>query len=188
MMGGLISVESRPRVGSTFRLSLPTGNLQGVRMLDSPRIDGLTDAYKSCGGGEVSDLHCRILLAEDAPDTQVLVSRLLRKVGAEVVVVGNGQEAVDRVLASQEEDAWFDVVLMDMQMPVMDGYTAARRLRSKGYCGPIIALTAHAMVSDRAKCIEAGCDDHTPKPINRRNLLDAIRRQLERQRKPAPAD
>ncbi|NLE60916.1 MAG: response regulator [Planctomycetes bacterium] len=188
MMGGVISVESRPYVGSTFRLSLPAGNIQGVRMLDSPWIDGLTDAHKSCGGGEVSDLHCRILLAEDAPDTRVLVSRLLRKAGAEVVIVGNGQEAVDRVLASHDEDTGFDVVLMDMQMPVMDGYTAVRRLRSKGYCSPIIALTAHAMVSDRAKCIEAGCDDHTPKPVNRRHLLDAIRRQLERQRKPAPAD
>src|SRR5690606_13098594 len=90
MMGGAISVESRPNVGSTFRLSVPTGNIQGVRMLDSPRIEDQADASRPCAGGDMSDLHCRILLAEDAPDTQVLVSRLLRKVGAEVVVVGNG--------------------------------------------------------------------------------------------------
>ena len=68
----------------------------------------------------------------------------------------------------------FDLVIMDMQMPVMDGYTAARKLREQGYARPIIALTAHAMTDDAVKCVEAGCDDYASKPVNRQKLLELV--------------
>jgi CheY-like chemotaxis protein len=180
LMGGEVTVESKPGVGSTLRLTVPTGPVDPDRMTSFPgsAVPGNQDRSDP----PLSSIHldCRILLADDALDGQVLVSRLLRKAGAEVTIVGNGKEAVKQALAAAAEGKAFDVVLMDMQMPVMDGYTAARCLRSEGYGGIIIALTAHALVSDRAKCLEAGCDEHSPKPIKRAHLIETIRTQLQR--------
>jgi Amt family ammonium transporter len=89
-------------------------------------------------------------------------------------VVENGKLALDEALAAIEAGAPFDVILMDMQMPVMDGYTATGKLREADYAGPIIALTAHAMASDRQKCIDAGCNDYTTKPVDRQKLVALV--------------
>ena len=118
-----------------------------MRLLDNPALEHESPAGR-CGGlreGEQERLSTRILLAEDGPDNQRLIAHLLRRVGAEVTLVENGRQAFEAAVAARDGGHPFDVILMDMQMPVLDGYGATAALREAGYGGPIIALTAHAM-------------------------------------------
>jgi CheY-like chemotaxis protein/HPt (histidine-containing phosphotransfer) domain-containing protein len=111
----------------------------------------------------------RILLAEDSIDNQELLRTVLGNVGAVVEVVENGRLAIERA-----ESGSFDLVLMDMNMPKMDGYEATRQLRDRGYERPILALTANAMTGDSERCLSAGCTAHLAKPIDRRRLIETV--------------
>jgi PAS domain S-box-containing protein len=111
----------------------------------------------------------RVLLAEDSLDNQLLVKRLLSKHGAEVDIANDGEEAISKAISTQ-----FDVILMDIQMPRVDGYEATRALRKNGYVRPIIALTAHAMLEDRVKTKNAGCDAHLTKPLNSAEVIGIV--------------
>jgi Amt family ammonium transporter len=117
----------------------------------------------------------RILLAEDNPDHQKVISVMLRKVRADVTIVENGQSAVRCALQAQEEGNAFDLILMDIRMPVMDGCLATRQLREAGYRLPIVAMTAHAMAGDREEFIAAGCNDYISKPIDVSALLNLVK-------------
>ncbi len=188
MLGGDITVESEPGKSSTFRLTVAAGPLDNVRIFDSPAEAEILKTErqdKASAARAAEQLDCRILLAEDGPDNQRLISFILKKAGAAVTVAENGKVALDRALAARDEGNPFDVILMDMQMPVLDGYQATRQLRSRGYAALIIALTAHAMAGDREKCLEAGCDDYAAKPIDRRKLIEKIASHLPGA--PAPA-
>ena len=175
MMGGKIEiVDTQPSKGTHFRATIPTGSLNGVQMLDNPEADSESPAIQRPILEPGTTLDCRVLLAEDGPDNQRLIQHILTKSGAEVTMVDNGQLAVEAVLASRAEGREFDIILMDMQMPVMGGYEASALLRKEGYDGPIIALTAHAMQGARKKCLNAGCDDYVTKPLDRKKLVDVI--------------
>lgn len=113
-------------------------------------------------GQQPNKLSGRVLVAEDIISNQMLAKILLEKMGMEVTVVNDGAEAVD-ILASET----FDIILMDIQMPKMNGYVATRLLRQKGINTPIIALTANAMKGDEQKCLDAGCDGYLSKPLRK---------------------
>ncbi len=173
-LGGDITVQSTPGEGSTFTVTVKTGPPDGVKLLDNPTEAQISTAPDKRPTAPKTKLDCRVLLAEDGLDNQRLIAFLLKKAGAEVAMAENGQVAHDLALAARDEGAPFDVVLMDMQMPEMDGYEATSKLREAGYTGPIIALTANAMSTDRDKCLNAGCDDYVVKPIDRKKLISVV--------------
>lgn len=192
MLGGSITVKSQLGHGSSFIVRIASGNIDGVKMIEKP--DHYVEYVPKKPKKIDVRLDCRILLAEDGPDNQRLISLILRKAGAEVVVAENGQIAVDAALRaashgfrrSDDPQGPFDVILMDMQMPVLDGCGATKKLRQAGYPGPIVALTANAMKEDHDRCMAAGCNDFATKPIDRSVLLATIDRWAQWRRDNVP--
>ncbi|MCY2960517.1 MAG: response regulator [Planctomycetota bacterium] len=173
VLGGELDVESASGAGSCFTLSLPCPAESG------PAVS------TAAGGAAKESLSGRILLVEDTLSTQRLYELYLQRAGASVDVASNGAEGAERALAALGAGRAYDVVLMDMQMPVLDGYSATRQLRAAGYAGPIVAVTAHALAGDRDRCIEAGCDDYLAKPVDRERLVAACRDWIGRGVPPA---
>ena len=177
MLGGAIDVQSQRGEGSTFTVTIRTGPLAGVPFVEPEQLAAQSRP------GELSTVDdesappaqplegIRVLLAEDGPDNQRLITFHLEKAGATVELAADGQAAVDAI-ANQAGAALPHVILMDMQMPILDGYGATRALRQRGCMLPIIALTAHAMDGHRQRCLDAGCDDFLSKPIDKVQLVD----------------
>ncbi|TMB04747.1 MAG: response regulator, partial [Deltaproteobacteria bacterium] len=178
MLGGDLQVRSVPGEGSTFTLTIDAGSLAGVRLLDRPPDLPAAAERREPSADERRALRGRILLAEDGLDARRLLARHLRAAGAEVETAENGLVACELALRAADAGTPYDLILMDMQMPELDGYAAAARLRAAGYRGPIVALTAHAMEDERARCLDAGCDGFAAKPILRRALIEVARTYL----------
>lgn len=161
LMGGDIRlVSTRPGAGAVFEASIEFHPAEG----EAPaRVAPMDLAPPVCVGKKV-------LVVDDAKDNRVLLSVILNKLGLQVTTANNGVEALMKV-----QDDSFDIIFMDMQMPVMDGYTAARMLRHKGSLVPVVALTAHALKEDRLKCLEAGCDEYLTKPLDKAQLYSVIK-------------
>jgi CheY-like chemotaxis protein len=176
LLGGKLTGQSELGQGSRFILTVETGPLDSVPMLDHPHETGDEEPHPI---PKELRLKGRVLLAEDGVDNQQLLSAYLRRAGCDVVLAENGRIACDKAAAASASGSDFDVILMDMQMPELDGYGAASLLRARGHQGVIIALTAHAMSEDRDKCLQSGCTDYLTKPISRRTLLAALARYLE---------
>ncbi|EDL60673.1 ammonium transporter [Gimesia maris] len=181
MLGGDLTCESVPGEGTVFTLTIGIGNPETLKFHENPQdkfrqIPVIQqDPELPAGDSETMNLGpCTVLLAEDGVDNQRLISMLLKKEKAHVVLAENGDIAVRRALNAEQQGKPFDVILMDMSMPVLDGYGATRKLRELGIETPIIALTAHAMTGDRQKCIDAGCSDYATKPVNREKLRNII--------------
>lgn len=177
MMGGDIKLTSQPGKGSRFSATIAIGPLAGVTMIDSTVAEqlsrtGRTSSLASIHADALQGL--RIVLAEDGPDNQRLIRHVLTIAGAQVEVTDNGLQLVELVKKNEAAGTPFDLVLTDMQMPVLDGCGAARRLRSGGYAAPIIALTANAMSTDKDVCVAAGCNDYVSKPIDWPALMNTI--------------
>ncbi len=167
-MDGSITVKSQPGVGSTFNLVIDIGDISGIELVSEhdaklKRRDETPTDVKV----EVPPMH--VLVVDDGETNIQLVSVYLRKANVSFETASNGKIAVEKVNSGN-----FDVVLMDMQMPVMDGFQATKLLREQGHTLPIIALTANAMAQDRKRCLEAGCNGFLTKPISRDRLYREI--------------
>ncbi len=174
MLGGDITVASQSGAGSTFTVEVATGPLDAVRLIDRPQ----EAAKKPVPVTEVAapDIRFtgRVLLAEDGLTNQQLISLYLKEAGAEVTIAENGKIAVEKVIAAAKAGHPFHLVLMDMEMPEMDGCEATRALRNSGYKIPVVALTANAMSADRDLCMSSGCNAFATKPIDWPRLLDLV--------------
>jgi PAS domain S-box-containing protein len=172
LLGGDVVATSQPGVGSCFTMTIDGGPSAGIEQLRD-----LTEAALPVKMDQETQaaihLRGRILLVEDGADNQRLLRMQLGDAGASVTSALNGQIAVD--LATTQT---FDLILMDMQMPVMDGYAATMELRRRGLTTPIVALTAHAMAEDHEKCLAAGCSAYLSKPIQEETLLRTVNEHL----------
>ena len=177
LMGGDVSVDSAPGQGSTFRFSVLAG---------LPDDDAGTEPDRAAGrAGTPGKLGLRVLVAEDDLTSMTMMTRLLEKAGCSVIQAEDGGAAVR--LAAEED---VDLVLMDIQMPVMDGVEAARRIRADSAMAdragvPIIAVTAYAMSGDRERFLEAGMNEYLPKPVDMPSLVSAIGRVVETKGSPS---
>jgi signal transduction histidine kinase/ActR/RegA family two-component response regulator len=173
LLGGAISAQSSPGSGSVFRLEIPNE----PATLPTVAARGKDVAMFPCLTGNV-------LVAEDSTDSQKLIAFYLRKLGLESTLASDGKKAIDAAVQAVQIGNPFDMILMDMQMPELDGYEATRQLRAQGYKGAIVALTGNALSGDREKCLEAGCNDYLTKPIEREVFIATCTRLLSRPDEP----
>ncbi len=176
MLGARIDVRSEVGRGSRFALRLELRAPQALTWRHEPRArnrGAATPQLASLGGR-------RILVVEDSRDNQRLLQAILTKAGAAVEIVENGRAALQLLRSEGGRPAPFDLVLMDMQMPELDGYAATETLRRNGLEVPVIALTANALRGDRDRCLAAGCDDYLTKPIDRARLLACCGEWIDR--------
>lgn len=177
LMQGTVLVETGFGLGSIFTVEVPCRRSATVALAPAQE----TQRSENTQAQDVASTNvdvikgARVLIVDDGEDNRLLLSFLLKKMGATVTLANDGQEGVDTILKCDPPGSDFDVVLMDMQMPVLDGYSATSQLRELGLTLPIIAITAHAMASDRKLCLDAGCSDYVTKPIKK----DVLRRVVE---------
>lgn len=173
LLGGRIYVRSESGRGAVFTIELPVGVDVNQRAVVN-RYDALEQLQKDQSEPSLP-VSRRALVAEDAKANQALIQVLLQKMGFEVTIVEDGQQAIEQV----RKEA-FDIIFMDMQMPVMNGYDATQQIKAMGIRTPVIAVTAHAMKGDEQKCFDAGCDDYIAKPIDRKKMEQIISEHLSK--------
>ncbi|HEG42935.1 MAG TPA: response regulator [Phycisphaerales bacterium] len=170
LLGGELTLNSQVGKGSLFSLMIPVD----IDVTKQPPLD-INAVHSDPRDAETEQpkFTSHVLVAEDSPTNMALVTLLLEKMGLQVTGAEDGNQALQKVLTQE-----FDLILMDMMMPNMNGYEAATAIKDEGITTPIVALTANAMKGDEQKCLEAGCDDYLTKPIDREKLLKTIAKYL----------
>lgn len=173
LLGGRLALTSQEGKGSVFSLIIPVGvEVMKQPFLDRHNIGEMLEQTQDKSDYDKFSGH--VLVAEDVKTNQMLIKTLLNKMGADVTIVEDGDEALEEALKQE-----FDLILMDIQMPRMNGYEATKALRKEGITTPIIALTANAMKGDEEECLEAGCDGYLPKPIDKSRLVAILQKYLQ---------
>lgn len=172
-LGGKLSVASKEGEGSTFYFSIEVGDVSKARRIDFKTYQQDVKASENAEQKVLALPECEILVVDDGKANRRLIRLILERAGCNVVEAENGQIGYEKAIAGN-----FDVVLMDMQMPVMDGYKATRKLRAEKYQGSVVALTANAMKGDQQKCMDAGCDGFLSKPVDMDQLLSVLHDKL----------
>jgi PAS domain S-box-containing protein len=168
-LGGDLTATSQPGVGTTMIFSFATGALEGVRLLDAEAIAAPAAAGAAAARTRWRIPPARVLVVDDGPENRELISLVLTEQGLWIEEAENGQVALDKLAADN-----YDLVLMDMQMPVLDGHAATRELRARGATLPVLALTAHAMKGYEEEVLAAGCNAYLTKPVD----IDALLQQV----------
>lgn len=164
LLGGDVELESsRPDAGSTFRVTID---------VQLPLVSPPKDAPAPAAGAHAK-LRGRLLVVEDSVDNQILIQAFLAGEDLQIDLAENGREGLEKALATA-----YDLILMDIQMPVMDGFEAIKQLRAHGHFGQVVALTAHGMKGDRERCLEQGFNDYLSKPISRQSLVECVKANL----------
>jgi CheY-like chemotaxis protein len=182
MLGGDITSSSEVGLGSVFTVEIGIGNASMDDMVSVLPQQPYASTESNLKITDSSNIQNRpaaqitVLVAEDGEDNQRLIIHHLSRAGMKVILANNGREAVDLAIAAQRQSRAPEVILMDMQMPIMDGYEATAKLRELGWRGAIVAITAHAMRGDRERCTQVGCDDYLSKPIDRNILIQTVRK------------
>jgi signal transduction histidine kinase/CheY-like chemotaxis protein len=178
--GDVTLVECQPNKGCIFQASVQVSLLPQVKMFAS--LAAARHSWAALETAHAKPGHSltglRILLVEDSPDNQLLIGKVLSQHGPIMKYASSGNEAVTMTNSDN-----FDVILMDVQMPGMDGLEATKIIRDRGFKGPVIALTAHALKEERQRCLMAGCNEHIAKPIDFPHLIDSIDRLVRAVRK-----
>lgn len=170
--GGLHLENSEPNRGSTFAIQIKPALTADTHLIDAENLR-LSSVQKENGESEEILKDLKVLVVEDSPDNQYLIETYLKKTGAIIDICSNGAEGYDQALRGA-----YDVVLMDVQMPVMDGHEAVRRLRNIHYVKPIVALTAHAMSDEKERCLASGFNEYLTKPLSKTSLVESLKKYV----------
>lgn len=185
-LGGDITVVSEVGLGSDFCLTLPLGPADQYEWVSCAEEELARLKASSCDVNDrgskdhVVSLVARVLLVDDCVDTQRLFAHILSKAGAGVTTAQNGREAIRMAIQAMVEQRPYDCILLDMQLPDIEGYQVARILRDSGYAAPIVALTANSSPGERERCLASGCDDFASKPVSRDTLLQIVAKHTSR--------